>query len=279
MRKMLLTLAKKIYMATPSRTIRGMYFEAFARLVRNRKAIVDIDGNIFDLDFGESIDLRLYLRRFEPEVAAALRMFARLGMTVLDIGANIGAHTLLLGSLVGDAGRVIAFEPTNFAWKKLVRNLSLNRMPWITAVNAALADCDENGRNIDFRASWRTDGGRNDREGVVDFIRLDDWCAHNGITKVDLVKIDIDGNEYAAFAGGRRILTESRPVIVMETVAPHFAHPATNPLRFLEALGYEFRDLSDGSTVSIKTVQRRLPAHDPGMTMSTNLLALPIGRQ
>jgi len=278
MRKTLLSLAKRIYFATPSRSMRGMYIDSFARLVRNRRAIVDLDGTTFDLDLGESIDLRLYLRQFEPEVAAALRRETRLGMTALDIGANVGAHTLLLASLVGSSGRVIAFEPTDYAWQKLQRNLSLNRMPWITAVKAALADRDLGGQCVDFRASWRTDGGRHDGESFVDFVRLDDWCAENGVTKIDLVKIDVDGNEYPAFAGARAILARSRPVVVMEVVSPHFADPDRNPLRVLEELEYEFRDIRDGARLSIDDLRCQLPELDPGMTVSTNVLAIPMGR-
>jgi len=278
MRTTLLSLAKRIYFATPLRSIRGIYFDSFAWLVRNRHAIADLDGMTFDLDLGESIDLRLYLRRFEPEVAAALRREARPGMTALDIGANVGAHTLLLASLVGPSGRVIAFEPTDYAWQKLRRNLSLNRMPWITAVKAALADCDVGGQRVDFRASWRTDGGRHDGESIVDFVRLDDWCAENGVTKIDLVKVDVDGNEYPAFAGARAILARSRPVVVMEVVSPHFDDPDRNPLRVLEELGYEFCDLRDGTKLSIDDLRCQLPQCDPGMTVSTNVLAIPMGR-
>ena len=50
---------------------------------------------------------------------------------VLDIGASIGAHTLLLASLVGPNGRVMAFEPDDFAFRKLRRNLDLN--PQVTS--------------------------------------------------------------------------------------------------------------------------------------------------
>src|SRR5450756_2039953 len=63
---------------------------------------------------------------FERSTAVALARLTEPSSLVLDIGANIGAHTLHLANLVGPNGRVMAFEPTDFAYRKLSRNLELN---------------------------------------------------------------------------------------------------------------------------------------------------------
>ena len=269
----ILSLARFVYRATPSRRLRQFYFDSYARVVRDRRKVVDIGGSRFDLDLGESIDLRLFLGEFESDVAAVLRRETGAGMTVLDIGANVGAHTLLLASRVGPEGRVVAFEPTHYAWQKLERNLGLNSVPWVTAVNAALADEDAKAKKVDFRSSWRTDGSRRDGPGLVDFLRLDTWCRQNALTRVDLIKIDVDGNEYSALAGGLNLLERSKPVLIMEAVSPHFAAPARDPFKLLEGLGYDFYDLSTSAKLSYDQLRQRLPASDPGMTVSTNVLA------
>lgn len=275
----LLWLAKRIYFATPWRRVRQFYFDAFALLMRNRRAAVDLDGMRFDLDLGESIDLRLFLRQFEPEVVAALRRETKPGMTAVDIGANIGAHTMLLATLVGPAGRVLAFEPTDYAWKKLQRNLALNNIPWITSVKAALSDEPADGRAVDFRASWRTEGGRRgDGTSIVDFIRLDDWCRDHGVARIDIVKIDVDGNEYPVLTGALEILSRSLPVFVMEAGWPHFADASRNPFLLLEGMGYTFRDLFSGKRLQLDELRSHFPEYDPGMTQSTNILAEPPGR-
>src|SRR5262245_34452280 len=78
------------------------------------------DGACWELDLREGIDLAIYLGLFEAGTSRALRRLVRPGAVVLDVGANIGAHTLRLAKLVGESGRVIAFEPTVYAHTKLL---------------------------------------------------------------------------------------------------------------------------------------------------------------
>ena len=195
-RRAVIQAARVIYEATPSAVARRLYFDAFCRVVRNRSVRSTLDGLNFELDLGEIIDVGLFLGRWEPDVTACLERFCRPGATVLDIGANVGAHTLRLARRVGKAGRVFAFEPTEFAFRKLLRNLALNDIPQVTPVQVALAARNRPGQHVDFRASWRTDGGRHDGPTVVDLVRLDDWWAVSGSGKPELVKIDVDGNEF-----------------------------------------------------------------------------------
>ena len=115
---------------------------------------------------------------------STIRRITKPGMTVLDIGANIGAHTLLFSSLVGAAGRVVAFEPTDFAYAKLQKNVALNPRSGRRARAHGVGRADDPQQQVDFRASWQTNGGRVNGLSTVDMIRLDDWAethrAHPG---------------------------------------------------------------------------------------------------
>src|SRR6185503_1773922 len=82
-------------------------------LGRGDVAAVRREGVLWSLDLKEGIDLALYLGVFERSTRRALGDLVTDGMTVLDIGANIGAHTLYLTQKVGREGCVIAFEPTD----------------------------------------------------------------------------------------------------------------------------------------------------------------------
>src|SRR3984893_15716811 len=96
-------------------------------LGRTDRDVVVRGGINYELDLSQGIDFAIFLGNiYERQTRAALRKLVSPGSLVLDIGANIGAHTLPLAQLVGPNGRVMAFEPTDFAFRKLSRNLGLN---------------------------------------------------------------------------------------------------------------------------------------------------------
>ena len=280
MTRTLVRIARTIYKATPVPAVRQLYFSAFCRVMRERRVRATINGSTFDLDLGEMIDVTLYLEQYQLDVTAALNRYCKPGMTVLDIGANIGAHTLPLGRLVTTRGTVYAFEPTDFAFEKLTRNVSLNEAPHVHPIKVALSDRSAERQAIAYRSSWRTAGGRNDAGAFVDFVRLDDWCAGNGVNAVGLIKIDVDGNEFGALAGGIQLIERSRPVIVMEAVWPHFADPNRNPFVLLQRAGYRFWDAkSDREYATVQEIARLFPDGDRDMTTSFNVVARPRGRE
>jgi FkbM family methyltransferase len=272
-RRPFVSFARRVYRAVPFLPVRQLMYNAFARLVRNRRTMATVDGLVFDLDLGELIDLSLFLQQYEPDVTAAIRRHTRAGMTIVDIGANIGAHTLLFAKLTGSGGRVIAFEPTDFAFSKLKRNLSLNDAAHVEAVKLALSDSDLPPREVNFRSSWRTDGSRRDGVSTVAFQRLDAWSEQTKLGKIDLVKIDVDGNEFPLIVGGRETIARNRPLILMEAVGPHFDDAMRNPFAVLRELGYRFWDLKSGEEQTVEQMAARLPRNDPGMTKSFNVVA------
>jgi FkbM family methyltransferase len=277
MTRPVIRMARMLYRATPVPAVRRLYFDAFCRVMRGRRVRATVDGLTFDLDLGEMIDVGVYLEQYEPDVKAALKRHCRPGMTVLDIGANIGAHTLAMGKLVTETGAVYAFEPTDFAYQKLAQNLTLNDAPQVHAVKAALGDVTSERQQVNYRASWRTAGGRQDGTAIVDFVRLDDWCIRNGVEAVGLIKVDIDGNEFPALSGGTRLLERCRPVLVMEAGWPHFADESRNPFSLLQSLGYSFRNARTGDEYrDVAAMARVFPDHDPEMTTSINVVATPL---
>jgi FkbM family methyltransferase len=276
---MLIKLAQLIYRFTPFRSLRQFLFDSYARSVKNSQRIASVDGVRYRLDLGELIDLALYLGKFEPSVVAAIERDCRPGMTVLDIGANVGAHALRFARIVGRTGHVYAFEPTLFAYAKLQQNVELNPQLNISTFRIALSDSPKLRQSIAFRASWRTDGSQQDAACEVDFVRLDDWAAQHGVADVDLIKLDVDGNEFPILAGGMDLLSRCRPVLLMEMVGPHFAQPARNPFSLLASLGYSFSNVDSGVRYSsVVEMSGLIASDDVGMTTSINILATPPAR-
>lgn len=273
MQRPLFRLARVLYRATPIRPLRRLGFSAYARLVRHRVVLADVDGAQYELHLGEMIDLALYLGQFERDVRSAIRQLTVPGMTVFDVGANIGAHTLLFSSLVGRTGRVVAFEPTHFAFAKLQKNVSLNPELSVDAVRVALADHTTPQQAVNFRSSWQTDGSMLSGTSMVDFIRLDEWADERAVSKVDLIKLDVDGYEYPVLAGGLETVARARPVFIIEATGQHFADPARNPFELLRGLGYGLWDIAGQQPLTFEAVRARLGDDDP--LFSINLIAKP----
>lgn len=185
-------------------------------------------GLRWQLDLNEGIDLSIYLLGgFELRLLRLYRTLVHHGDVVLDIGANIGAHTLPLGHLVGKTGRVVAFEPTQFAFQKLQRNLALNP----ELVDRTVCEQIMLGEMADIAvpegvySSWpltgdsqlhKKHGGRLMPTIGARTSTLDAYVEHAGIRRVDLVKVDVDGHECAVLRGARSTLMELRPRLIME---------------------------------------------------------------
>ena len=153
------------------------------------------------------------------------------GKTVLDIGSHIGYHTLAFAKLVGQNGRVHAFEPNPFNFERLQKNIAAN--PELSGRIAAppIAISDKEGRE-EFILNERIDKGSSsgsflDRADTVfekssyeekggfkrtsvETISLDEWVASNDL-RPTLIKIDIEGAEYLAMNGAARTLKDIRP--------------------------------------------------------------------
>ena len=174
-------------------------------LGRSDRQIVVRDGITYDLDLAQGIDFAIYLGNiYERQTRTALRELVIPGALVLDIGANIGAHTLPLARQVGPNGRVIAFEPTDFAFRKLNRNLELNPelASRVTACHCFLTATDSDRAPPAIYSSWpltQEPGlhakhlGREMRTEAAQARSLDSVLSELGDGRVQLVKLDVDG--------------------------------------------------------------------------------------
>lgn len=211
------------------------------------------------LDLDEGIDLSIYLLGgYELDAIRAYRSFLRPGMTVFDVGANIGAHTLPLAQILGRKGRVLAFEPTRYAYAKLCRNIALNPeiQTAISSYQVFLVARHTDSQPKTAYSSWPLsedstvhEGHRGRLQGLegAQSATLDEICRLEKIAKVDFAKIDVDGAEFSVLKGWEKTLARQKPLIMME-FAP-FAHAAGEHsfetlIDFLRELEYSFFDLS-----------------------------------
>jgi FkbM family methyltransferase len=221
----------------------------YARRHDRRTLVTEVGGIRYALDLDELIDVNLYYRgSHEHRATATVRSVVVPGMVALDIGANLGYYTLTLASLVGESGRVIAFEPTERALRRLTTNLGLNAFDHIVVEKIALSDVTHD-REVDpqetaFRASWRVGGERSGREReVISFERLDDYVARSHLDRVDFVKVDVDGYELRVVLGGEETFRRHRPALFIEIGKASMEEIGDDPLELacrLWELGYGF---------------------------------------
>lgn len=243
---------------------------------KNNIARVSRSGVNWELDLSEGIDFSIYLLgAFERSTASALEQLAVPGATVFDIGANIGAHTLPMARKVGSAGRVFAFEPTTFAFGKLQKNLSLNRdLEGRVHANQMLLT-DNPGASIkkEIYSSWPLSGRDNlhpKHGGQLSTTTgarsetLDAFVEREGISKLDLIKIDVDGNEYPVLHGGAAALARLRPTILLE-LSPYVHAEEGNSfgalVDLLKSVGYSLEEVGSGRKLpmSVPELERLIP--------------------
>jgi FkbM family methyltransferase len=146
----------------------------------------------------------------------------RPGDCVLDIGANVGDWTLQMASRVGPLGKVIAFEPVPYLAQTIAKTARVNRQGWVEVQQLALGSTDG---ATDFSVEGANSGGsRMGRvEGdfsliTVNTARLDSFIASRpDISRIDFVKIDVEGFEDAVLQGARASLARFRPAILFES--------------------------------------------------------------
>lgn len=157
--------------------------------------------------------------RCEPEVTETLRRFIAAGMTVVDVGANVGWYTLLSAQLVGPRGRVLSIEPEPRNFQSLVDSVTLNGFRNVEPIEAAVADFD--GETALF-LSRENPGGHSMVWPAVGHVNvraltLDTILAQRGIPRADLVKIDVESAEPIVVRGSPRMFFgDAPPIVVME---------------------------------------------------------------
>jgi FkbM family methyltransferase len=194
---------------------------------------------------------RLYLGiPWEQDLQELLAAMSLRGGVCLDIGANIGVHSLLMSELVGPTGRVYAFEPERRNFALLEANLKLNGVTNVTAAATALGDSVGMCRLAvspnnfgDHRVASRTEGHGDD----VPITTVDVAMATVPDGAVRFVKVDVQGYEHHILRGMRATLERNPDLILALVVFPQALRAAGSSaqevmerLRDIGMVGWEF---------------------------------------
>ena len=104
----------------------GLVLDVLSKFKKN--FLIRRNGINYEVDITESVDRAIFLRGWEPKTISILHQLIESGDTVIEVGANIGAHSLIISKIIGNDGRLISIEPTSYAFNKLQKNFNLNPM-------------------------------------------------------------------------------------------------------------------------------------------------------
>ena len=143
--------------------------------------------------------------------------FTSWGSIAVDVGANLGIHSLMLSHCVGAGGSVISFEPISYIYERLRANVDLNRLTNVIACRKGVG----NERSVTYMKTDPEDFnvGRAHVSAQGNYpiaLTTLDHELKDVASKVSLIKIDTEGYELQAIKGARGILEEHRPVLVCE---------------------------------------------------------------
>jgi len=183
--------------------------------------------------------------KFEIESTNVVKKLVEKGDTVLDIGANIGYYTVLFSKIIGEKGKVYAFEPTDYYFKVLLENLDANKIQNCeffnfgfsykeSEVDIFIGDCSAT-------IHWSADTKPLKKEKIK-LKSLDSFAQKIKLKKLDFIKIDVDGHEPSFFAGAWKTLEKFNPIILLEINQENYlkaGHTAWDFYDLLKKRGYK----------------------------------------
>lgn len=228
--------------------LRYFYYGLYEKVFLPRKLFQGVTKTIFykgkfklNLDLNDWISQNLYFfDSYEEKEIKFLQKILNPGDSFIDAGANIGIFSLMASEIVGPQGRVYSFEPFSKNHKNLENHVKINNLKNVAVEQLALSDrsgeivlhINETDGNMGMATAYPSDFTYSE---TVKTISLDDYVLKRDITLIKAVKIDIEGGEYLALLGMKRILEKYHPTIIIE-INPEILTSASSGEEDIETL-------------------------------------------
>lgn len=203
--------------------------ERLARLLIPRKSknedaffkgiVYSQNGCFVNVDTRNYIEYKIFAEGgYEPHLSTLIKHYLKPNTSFLDIGANIGIHSLSAAIVKGV--QIYSFEPVEFIREKLNKNIKLNLYDNIQVVPAALSN-----ENKVIKTNFSSESSNqgtfsilSEENGVneISCIRGDDFVLENKIDNISVIKIDVEGFEYSVLMGLKETIKKQKPVIFFE---------------------------------------------------------------
>lgn len=212
------------------------------------------EGFNFQLDISMFLDHAIFFCRMDedPSLNVLLQQLKK-NFIVLDVGANIGYLTLKFARTCSD-GYVYSFEPDSQNYQALRTNIELNRLNNVTTIKKALGAQD--GQEILYKYFPGNPGTNRilpEKPNVkhqlecVEVIPLDKFVEQEKISRIDLIKIDVEGYEIFTLKGAQQLIKKWNPILFVELVEVNQnqqGYTCLSLVEYIESMGYEVLDAS-----------------------------------
>lgn len=185
-------------------------------VVRGRYGFVAY--NKHDIYIGRAIEK---YGEFSESEAVIFRQLCQRGDTVVEVGANIGTHTMALSQFVGRDGRIYALEPQRVVFQTLAANMALNNIENVECLRVAAGA--EAGHLLIPEIQYNVEGNFGAveidrfRQGQkVPLARLDDIIDVSPGSVLRMIKIDVEGMEHGVITGAQRLIAQHKPFLYVE---------------------------------------------------------------
>lgn len=218
------------------------------------------DGLHFHVDTASWIEWNLFFwGAYDARLRGFLEQSLTPGATAIDVGANVGVHTLAMARTVGE-GRVVACEPSPTVVRRLRANVALNELANVTIEEVAVGD--EPGHvTLTLPAPEESNQGTarvtidppSPESVTVSAVTVDGVVESAALDRVDLIKIDVEGLDAAVLRGASATLARWRPLLVFEYDSHSWGeagYELASTLSLLREAGYRhFAALAPGGLV------------------------------
>lgn len=264
--------------------VASLIYKVLTTLGFRDKRVISRNGVSFEVDLSEGIDLSLFLfGSFQKNVTRSHLFRIPDDAVMIDVGANIGSICLPLIQACPH-GHLYAFEPTNFAFEKLLRNISLNSAleNRIEAIQSRVSSKSETVEATKIFSSWKLSQDENGShpvhhgtamEATGESISIDDFVRERGLERLDFIKVDTDGYELDVFNGALSTLGKMKPVVVFELTRYLLEEKGISFSQIEEVFlpwGYRLVDTKSGVEINQSNFLRLVP-----QAGSTDVAAIP----
>jgi FkbM family methyltransferase len=224
------------------------------------ETLVDYDdGLLFHCNTRSFLEWYIFFYgAFRPEVSKLINRMLRPGQVAIDIGANVGMHSVIMANRVGKTGRVVVFEPDPHPMGRLRQNMALNGIDWVTTVEAAISARsevrkfflhDDSIGNFANASLVAANVGKDTPAVEMQVFGLDEWLEENPLPRVDLIKLLAQGEEFNALQGMRELIARDRPKIFF-LYEPSYWHrqdlELMDAVKFFKGFGYTVHAIEFG---------------------------------